>query len=390
MSALITSAEEQSSLPMDVQFGHYSELLVPQNDLPQNIGLSYEDYQRVLEAPETTKVGVTTLNGEVRVPLLTSIDIFPWYNLDMIKGSQPEGTEIRYIPPVPQAVGLVDKAKIDTTIMDELDRGTALLIDCDRNDPASRIEPLIKIAQEADARLIIENLGGGDQERYLNQYVATVDFGGGETSFRAGGSLYTYYEKMVQDGELPKDVDNGPSFILKLDNDVERDKLWQIYKKRFDKLGEEHPVNAGYGEEEFKAILQDPDVVKVVNRVDGDISTLCLFLTDITQCPWLNQQYYKEHYKEAIDSGNFLIFLGIVTDEKMQGNAYATDVVDLLVHVSDEKHASTVITFECNEISQNITPILVQSAIENSGIAKVSGLEEPTSQLSFYTVRKQN
>ena len=128
-----------------------------------------------------------------------------------------------------------------------------------------------------------------------------------------------------------------------------------MYKDRFDVLSENHPVNAGYNEIEFKNILRDPSVVKVVNRVDGEVTTVCLFLTDLYQCTWLNRQYFYENYSSTIQKNNLLVFLGIVTDERKQGNAYATDVVDLLVRVADEKSEPTVPTFECNEISQNVT-----------------------------------
>lgn len=63
-------------------------------------------------------------------------------------------------------------------------------------------------------------------------------------------------------------------------------------------------------------------------------------------------------------------------------------MVDLLVRVADEKSEPTVITFECNEISQNVTPILVKSAIENSGLGIVEGLDRQVSQIGFYVIRK--
>lgn len=386
----IMTIEQQLQQDFDTgqtsRFDYYSEILSLDNASPQNIGLTREDYERAIFDPRTKIVNLLLNDETITCPILTPINNIPWYNADLIAESLPSNADIFYAPPIPNINSEKELIEVTTFLRDTLEDGGIVFFDSDRNNPLPRIEALFNSIQKFDHNLVIENIGGGEQERYLNQYIAKVSFERQDYP-EIQMPLHEVYQKMVNEGKLPSEMSEGTSFVLHFE-DNESDKIWSMYKKRFDELSKEHPVNAGFDEVEFKKILQDTEVVKVVNRVNGEVSTLCIFLTDLKQCPWLNESYFIKNYSDEIDSGNFLIFLGIVTDENMQGNSYATDVVDLLTRVSWERNASTIITFECNEISQNITPILVKSAIENSGLASVSGLEEPISQLAFYAIKK--
>ena len=117
------------------------------------------------------------------------------------------------------------------------------------------------------------------------------------------------YRGMVECGEIEGNSDNGVSLMEKIEGE-EAERIWQIYKAPFDDLSKDHPMYAGFSKAELMDILADPTVAKMVNKVDGKISTLCFFVDDFDHCPWFNKEYYKQNYPEYYDTGNILIFPG--------------------------------------------------------------------------------
>lgn len=356
---------------------------------PQRIGLSDHDSQNIINSDdlEFTVVNQSEVAGNV-IPALIPVDKIFWYNDKFLQDTYGVGRDVLYIPPLSaQDFSLDLKDEVGRMVSRAFDNGAVLVVDAYRDRPDDRIAPIIEILGDDNRNIIVENLGGGEQERYLNQYIARVDYEGEGSDYKYSPSTYDVYVDMVGSGELPHNESDGPSLMDEIVGE-EADELWNLYKEPFLSLSKEHPVNAGYDEESFKALLRDPSVIKVINRAGGDITTLSMFLTDMDQCPWLDKEYFTRYHNKAFDTDNILIFLGIVTDENKRGHAYASDVVDLLAKVTSNRGSSVLVTFECNEISEQVTPSLVKAAIENSGLAKVSGLDRPVSQLSFFALRK--
>ena len=70
-----------------------------------------------------------------------------------------------------------------------------LVVDVDLSNPDDRFRPLQTVSDMAGIKICIDNLGGGEDERYLNQYIARVTFQNEHTDSR---SLFACYEDMVQ------------------------------------------------------------------------------------------------------------------------------------------------------------------------------------------------
>jgi hypothetical protein len=350
---------------------------------PQRLGLPDSEMTELVKL--TDSVSVIDAQTHAAIPCLVPVKPIDWFNSDFINHvyERPESTY--YFPPIVEGLDSEIEASIGASVVDKLLGGSVVIVDAFRDKPEERLSKLIDLLPE-DMEISIENLGGGGQERYLNQYVAEVSYVGQSHEYNETISTFDAYIQMVDTGELADASIDGVSCIDVTPED-EIENLWSFYNKRFGEIAEEHPINAGYDEASFKDLLRDPSVVKIVNRADGDITTLCMFLTDLEQCPWLDVEYYQKNHSDALETNNLFVFLGIVTDDKKKGNNYATDVVDLLALVTAKRNSPVIVTFECNEISENITPILVKAAIENSGVAHVEGIDKPVSQLSYFVVK---
>ncbi len=352
---------------------------------PQRLGLPEDEMDKLVEYDGAVSIYDERLNKEV--PSLVPIGPIDWFNSSFINRTYGRPLDTFYFPPYNYS-SLEEKTKrhIGEVLAERINAGGVVIVDAYKDKPQERLDKVRLILPE-DTEIVVENLGGGEQERYLNQYVAEVVFDGQPKEFRRTESTFEAYNRMLANNELPDASINGVSCIDVVSED-EIESLWQLYDEPFAELAEEHPINAGYDEPSFKELLRDPSVVKIVNRVGGDITTLCMFLTDLDQCPWLDKEYYETNHPEAYSTDNIFVFLGIVTDKNRRGNDYASDVVDLLTAVTARRNSSVIVTFECNEISENVTPHLVKAAIENSGLAHVEGLDHPASQLSYYAIRK--
>ena len=187
---------------------------------------------------------------------------------------------------------------------------------------------------------------------------------------------------MVESGELASGEHDGASVVDVISGD-EAERLWGIYQNPFAELGEGHALEAGFSQEVFLQILEDPNIAKVVHRVDGEVTTLMIFVTDLDYYPWFNKQYFAAKYPGALETENVLVFPGIVSDETKRGMNYSFAVVQLAAQVTNRRGSDLSIAFECNEISAQYIPSIVQAAVEIDGSAKIEGLSTPVSQLLF-------
>ncbi|MDQ5885763.1 MAG: hypothetical protein QG628_160 [Patescibacteria group bacterium] len=348
---------------------------------PQLVGLSEQDYVDAISNSDVTKLDFESGMGKIEVPILVPANNIFWYNTRLLHDIYGKSTDIDYAPPLP-ADSIFTEEAIELQ-MEFIANGGVLIVDANRDDPNPRLDPIVKRYGD---KVVVENLGAGQDERYLNQYVSAVSFPGHANEFAKADTFFNVYSDLVSEGKIEAAPMDGVSLVDVIEDD-EIDSIWQLYDESFAELGKNHPINAGYDELTFKKILTDPSVVKAINRSEGEITTICLFLTDLSQCTWLDPDYFHDNYEKALETDNLLIFLGIVTDEAKRGLDYATNVIDLVIEVGYHRNSSSVITFECNEISENATPILVDGAIKNSGIAETSGIDKPVSQLSFFAIR---
>ncbi len=339
---------------------------------PQREGLGEEDYQACLENEQTIS-SLENIDGQsVETPVLVPSKALYWYNQKLLTELFSERETYIYTQAEPTDQSVKIMAEV-------IDTGAVVLT------PVTQSSSILVEKLQADAvegrTVKAEPLIGA----YLNQYVGEVDLEG-ITDYIKAPTFFEQYRTSLEDGTLTLDLLNGAALIDSVSGS-EASRLWDIYKEPFEEISVNSPINAGFDEEGFYKALQDETVVKVVNRVDGIISTLALFETDIDNAEWLNSDYFEKELPEAYHTDNILLFLGMVSDENMRGNAYSTDLINLLLKVAIERNSKSDITFECNEVSSHYLPEIVAGAINASGIATVRGLESPKAQTTFLALR---
>lgn len=355
-----------------VSFSDYRSSLYP-DESPQNIGLSHEDYSEACINPNTLFVG----RGNKRVPILIPTSGLYWYNKQFLQ-EKYEGAEV-YVY-VGNTVGREELG----VMHDLLNSGGVILLhkqESQSNPEESAVRSSYDILREVRS----EKLGA-----FLNQYIGYVEFEGADDDFTRGPTYVDVFTRAVESGFINK-VQNGNVVSIESEiDDNQIDRLWCIYKSPFEDISASSPISAGYDKQGFYRAMKDPSVIKAVNRKDGVITTLALFETCLGNAGWLNPEYFAKKYAPALDTGNLLLFTGIVSDENMRGSAYSADVINVLLKVADMRKQNQVITFECNEVSSEYLPEIVSSTINSSGFSRVNGLEKEVSRIVFEVLRKDN
>lgn len=362
-----------------------------EQDEAVKVGLYGEDLQRVMRNPKTVLVeysdGGAAQQGDesaVHMPLLVPADELKWYNMSILRGAYGYGKEYFYYahPPIPEDEN--SKAAITTALKQKLDEGAIIFTDQYAGQPGmAAFESLMTREQETYS---LENIDAGDTERTGEVFVGPVTFEGAQ-EVKEAPPISEIYRQMVADDELSGNPSNGVSLVETISGE-EAERIWEIYKAPFDELSKEHPMYAGFSKEELMDILADPAVAKLVNKVNGTISTLCFFVDDFEHCPWFNEEYYRDAYPEYYDTNNILMFPGIVTDEHMRGNDYGMKVIDLATKLYSRRGSNLLVTFECTETSAIYIPTIVEMGIGHGGAGKITGLEQPISVTEYKAMRK--
>lgn len=359
-----------------------------QSDEATKIGLYGDDVERALSDDRSILVRYReTAGGDTHMPLLVPAAELEWYNMNLLQQTYGQQTEFLYFahPPIPQEES--SRTVILEAIKTKLDSGAVIITD-EYRDKIEAGESLWQsfLNDRLGGGYVEENLGGGEMLRTAEVFAGPGKVIGSQGIVEAP-SIHEIYHRAVDSGEIREDIENGVALATVIDGE-EAERIWSIYENPFDELSEGHPVKAGFDKEGLLSILKDPEVIKIVNRVNGMISTLCIFVGDFGHCPWFNQNYFKQHYPEHFQTNNVFMFPGIVSDESMRGLRYSFDVVDMATKLFAKRGSDVLITFECTEISATYIPQIVTAAIGNSGVASISSLEAPISTTEYKAIRK--
>lgn len=373
----LTSEQMTHSLALYERYRDYSDEAV-------KIGLYGEDLEAAYNNPNSILLKHADKKGETYTPLLVPVQQLTWYNMSLLKRVYGEETDFYYYahPPIPETEE--SQTIVARAIKEKLDQGAIIFTDQYTGQP----DAILDIVSNENG-YASENLGGGNQLRTGEVFVAPVNVGV-ETISQDVPSIYDVYRQCIEDGEIKPDPQNGVSLVQTIEDD-DAERIWEIYENPFDKLTEEHPMNAGFTKTELLDILSDPNVAKIINRVEGKISTLCFFVQDFDQCSWFNKKYYKEQYPEYYNTNNILIFPGIVTDEHLQGSLFSLPIMSLVTKLFVKRGSNMLITFECTETSATYIPKIVTFAINHSQMgARVEEIKEPISVSEYRALKSVN
>lgn len=361
----------ESQLTDQDSFEHYQGLR-GKCDSPQNIGLDKDTYEQIAGDKDVLAMDTFEDDRKLTTPILVPTSKLYWYNQKLLSKEFPEKPIYFFtqVQPNEGVAGIVAEA---------LQEGGVIIVNSDdsKTDHSRALQEILS----KNYKLTLDRRSLMDA--YLNQYIGAVKFEGKD--FKKTKPFFDCYQRMVKEGLLHDRPDEGPS-ILDVVEGAEAQRLWEIYQNPFEDISVSSPISAGYDKKGFMDVLSDPNVIKVVNKNQEIITTVGLFVTNFDHSPWLNEDYYKYKYKHAYDTDNILIFTGIVSDENMKGSMYSLELIKLLVKVQEARDSNAIITFECNEVSANYLPRLVEFAINRSDSGTVHGLERNVAQSRFHSL----
>lgn len=366
----MTTQERSQGVPHELS-NDTLPLNLPQmsDQVPQCIGLSPVD------AKNTSLDHLILHPTKPDTPVLVSTEALYWYN-ETVVSALAKGKKAYLFTHTPVDEGVVH------VIEDVTERGDIVLVNYDGSDN-DKSKDLLESLRTISSVVALDIQGV-----YQNQYVGLVDVDGCE----GYSDTHSFIEAFNQSPEMwptPGQLEY-PLLLASIEDGAEIERLWEIYRSRFEDVEVNSVTEAAFDETSFKEILKDPSVVKAVHVQNSKIVNLMLFMTDISHASWLNQDYFKAHFSEAYKSKNLLLFLGVVSDPQATGTIHSLSPIKLLMKVGQKRSSDAVITFECNEVSAHYLPKLVTFAINRSGYGHVEGLDEPVAQSRFLAISKLN
>jgi hypothetical protein len=356
------------------------------------VGLYGEDLRSVLDNSDSVLLQYAVGEKDkaaYSMPLLVPAKDLKWYNMPLLKELYGEDTPFYYYAHPSTPGDEASRSIIAGAIKEKLDAGAVIFTDSYIGENAIDLAELAKVANDENYNM--ESLGRGEQERMGISFAAQIKFNEKEPSM-GGPSLYEAYQECLDSGEEPDASQDGPSVLQIVEGDLDSGdtkRIWEIYEDPFDGLSKDHPMSAGFNRDDLMGILKDPDITKVVNRVDGQITTLFFFATDFDTCPWFNKTYYEKRYPDYFQTGKILVSAGIVTDEKMQGFGYAPQVIGLTARLLAKNGSNVVITFENTEISAGYIPRGVKNVVNRSRVGRVDkSITTPISSSNYKVISK--
>lgn len=356
------------------------------------IGLFGEELYESLVSQDSTLVKYKTKSGEeLWMPVFVPAENMQWNNMECINSRiNLKGNALYYAhPPVPS--GYEELVELRKLFEEKLEDGYSILVDYyeDKRGAEDIGTELLFDLATSNEDFVIDSFDSNGEKKSSEVFVAEVSFNNSQKIKKSPKTMTQIFREMVKKGELNQDVDNGVSVADKIDKS-QHERLWQVYKAPFDALSEDHPAVSGYDKETFIKLLEDPEVIKILNKVGGEVTTLCIFVQDFDHCPWFNKKFYKDEYPKYFKTKNILIFPGIVSDEKMKGSKYASKVIDLATKLLAVRGTDILVTFECTETSAKYIPKIVKKAVENSGVANVSDrINEPQSTTRYALISRR-
>ncbi len=353
------------------------------------MGLYGDDLATALEEDDTSVIIAENKEGNLlAMPLFVPAEKLEWYNMDFLCQTYGDAEILYYAHPPVDALPTARQLVIEE-VKRKIDDGAIVFFDeyRDEDSPGDWLGEALSAGDDG-SEYTIDTMGGGEVQRKVDIFVGSVSVLGDEGTVRTAPSFVDVYNAGVESGLYETDVMDGVSIVDKIDGD-EAERIWDIYENPFNELGEETPTLAGFDKHGLTEILNNPRIAKVINRVDGKISTLCFFLSDFSDAPWFNDEYYKKNYPEYYETENILMFPGIVSDENMRGNDYGQAVIDLVCSVAAKRGSDFLVTFECTEISTAYIPKIVQAAVTHNGLLGIKGLDQPVSIMEYKAIRRE-
>ncbi|HEX8182582.1 MAG TPA: hypothetical protein VF575_03190 [Candidatus Saccharimonadales bacterium] len=321
-------------------------------------------FGRALHDPRSVILESRSDNAIRRTPLLTPLELLDWYNLDYHQRYAGTDVPLVYYGHVSalyeQHAGPYTQAMQSGLRRLADQRGVIVVEHTDHEAPIINRQ---LGALASDLAITLTPVEGPEGEITPHYHYASFARPQEQTTSSQSLSLYDAYAAGIRENVFSEnDAVVAPSLSLA---DIEQ--LWSFYKPVFDGLSHDDPVQAGFDEHDFKALMQSPKCIKFLYKEQQDIINLCLFI-DIRNCSWMNQFYYKQHFSEQYDAGLVYCSPGIIANPHRARGSTSMHTIGMMGRVIRRAGIEPVITFACDTESNKKVPRISQMAFQRVGI----------------------
>lgn len=345
------------------------ELYREQSDGPIKVGIFGDELKTILTGDDVVLAKLDTSVGILVAPFLVNASSLEWYDPFVLQQAYPDALGFYYYPHPPLAKDSESVEQMKAVFSEFLDAGYVIFTDRNVDDQGNPVDPSFALLGDGYSE---SALGDGEIRKGAEVFAGEVKFEEDQVIADAP-SIFKVHREAVERGELDATVETGVELRAVIDG-READRIWELYKPPFDMLSKDNPMLAGFDRDSLLEILSNPQIAKIINKVEGEITTLLFFVQDFDLCPWFNSKYYSENYPNLFKTGNILMFPGIVTDENMRGNDYSAEVINYTVDLYAKRGSNFLVTFECTETSATYIPEIVARVINTTGTARINGI----------------
>lgn len=348
------------------------------------VGLFGDDLDRAFSDTRTVFIEAADNDGRcLSVPLLVSAAILEWYNSELLESMFGSDRDVFcYTHPPVRDHG--SRARHDSILDSIIKSGAVVVTESYRSDRSSPLAGFLDRCQTSST-VDVRSFGTAEPCR-VDFFVGRVEISG--RILRQAPSFYGVYTDAVATGRAQEMSSDGPQMVASMEQeDIEH--VWRIYQGPFTELGRTDPTRAGFDYSSLAATLIDPSTAKFVYRLDGTIVALLLFVQNLGDCPWFSSEYFKRNYADYWESGNVLVFPGVISDERRRGQHYSIELIELAAQIAWLRGSDVLFAFECTQVSTKYVPQIAKAALSSGGRVTVTGLDQPAGVIDYHYLRQR-
>lgn len=359
--------------PISFDFAEYRTCLDGDTLGSRKIGLLSQELAE--RACLDLRTVVASIDG-LSVPILVPIEYVDGYDSERSMqiarsgGSTYEG-DVYSLPVSSDIIArLIASDELMNELRSRLGAGAKLFFEHTRDADDRMIESTVNLMATLGVRwreIPLHDKGAPPEnaQAAMSFYITPTHHVENETNPSNDVSIYDQYEEAVLSGEYEMFPESGVTILSSGDLSPEmRDKLWLLYKERFQDLGSNHPISMEDTRDLFDELIDAQGTTLSVYFSNAEPVAFMFFMTDPASLSWLNPDYIENHLVPGTD---LLFFPGIVAKADGVGK-YAKPTIQLPTEMASRTSREYTVAFESTNRSSGYIPRLVYEYVNDSGV----------------------